>query len=53
MVVVTTSGGGIQSSLWAAKVLAELQRELGQRFTKGDVDLAAVVCGIGRVYDDF
>ena len=44
LVVVATSGGGIQASGWTAKVLCGLQKELGESFTQS-IGLISAVSG--------
>lgn len=51
LVAVAASGGGITASLWTAKVLAELQRELGPEFSESIYGLSTVSGGsVGAMY---
>ncbi|HSJ76738.1 MAG TPA: patatin-like phospholipase family protein, partial [Gemmatimonadales bacterium] len=51
LVAVAASGGGITASLWTAKVLAELQRELGPEFSESIYGLSTVSGGsVGSMY---
>lgn len=49
--VVTTSGGGIRASLWTAKVLTELQRQVGDPFGRTLAVVSSVSGGsVGTMY---
>ncbi|MEZ4734091.1 MAG: patatin-like phospholipase family protein [Caldilineaceae bacterium] len=51
LTVVTASGGGIRASLWTAKVLTELQREIGRSFSDSVALISAVSGGsVGTMY---
>jgi len=51
LVAVAASGGGITASLWTAKVLTELQRELGPEFSESIYGLSTVSGGsVGAMY---
>jgi hypothetical protein len=51
LVAVAASGGGITASLWTAKVLAELQRELGPELSESIYGLSTVSGGsVGAMY---
>lgn len=51
LVAVAASGGGITASLWTAKVLAELQSELGEEFSESIYGLSTVSGGsVGAMY---
>jgi hypothetical protein len=51
LVIVCTSGGGIQASGWTAKVLSGLQQELGHSFTRAIGFISAVSGGsLGTMY---
>lgn len=51
LTVITTSGGGIRSALWTAKVLTELQRTVGRSFSDSIAVISSVSGGsVGAMY---
>ena len=51
LTVITTSGGGIRSALWTAKVLTELQRAVGRSFSDSIAVISSVSGGsVGAMY---